>query len=81
MSDESTPEFRPLPRGVYVAPFTVHGDRYLYAVDDWGEHVGFRTVPNGADFNPAVDELWAILDRIPTLSDVSDRPSYLTLVS
>jgi hypothetical protein len=73
------PEFRPLPFGVYVAPFTLHGDRYLYAVDTTGEHVGFRTVPNGADFNQAIDELWAMLDSLPTLHDVSDRPAFLTL--
>lgn len=70
-----------LPRGVYIAPFTIRGERYLYAVDDAGEHVGFRTVPLHADFNPAVDELWVMLDRIPTLHDVSDRPPSLTLIA
>jgi hypothetical protein len=53
---------RLLRRGVYLAPFTLHGDRYFYAVDDAGEQIGMRTVPIGADATGPIDELWTIVD-------------------
>lgn len=74
--------FESLPRGVYLAPFTLNGDRYYYAIDELGEQLGFRTVAIGADPMVAIDELWDLLDRRVTLHDVSDRPasSFLRLV-
>lgn len=75
-------DFAPLPRGVYLASFTLHGDRYYYAVDDFGNHVGMRTVPIGADPTFAIDELWDVLDAIPSQHDVRDLPSsHLRLIS
>lgn len=60
------------PRGVYVATFTEEsGYRWVYSVDSRGVRVGLKTVPPGADFNFAVDALWAELDRTdPPWGDV-----------
>jgi hypothetical protein len=71
--DTAAPELKPLPRGVYIAPFTLGGQRYIYAVDERGEHLGSRTVPIGADLDPAAGELWDILEkRAPQLSLVRE---------
>lgn len=74
--------FQPLPRGVYLAPYTVNGDRFFYAVDETGEMVGCRPVPIGADADAACEELWAKLDARPSQSDVSGVPSsHLRLIA
>lgn len=68
--------FVPLRRGVYLAPFTLHGDRYYYAVDDMGDQIGMRAVPIGRDPTDAIDELWAIVDaKCPPMHDVAELPS------
>lgn len=69
--------FEPLPRGVYLATFTLNGDRYYYAANETGDHVAGRSVPLGADPTSAIDELWDILERrFPvSLHDVSGLPS------
>lgn len=75
-----TDGFEPMPRGVYLAPFTLHGDRYYYAVDDLGEQVGFRTVALGADPMVAIDELWELLNASASLHDVPHPSAHLRLV-
>lgn len=76
--------FQPLPRGVYLASFTLDGGRYYYAVNDFGDHVEGRTVPLGADPTDAIDALWAVLDRRYPASlstDVPNLPSSRGMVS
>jgi hypothetical protein len=77
MPHRSPPAFSPLRRGVWLATFTLNGDRYYYAVDDTGDLVAGRSVPIGADPLPYTDELWAILEakRPVSLHDVADLPS------
>ena len=59
--------FEPLPRGVYLAPFTVKGDRYYYAIDGTGDLIAGRMVPTSAEPACAIDELWEALDARPQL--------------
>lgn len=74
--------FKPQRRGVWLATFTLNGDRYYYATNDLGELIEGRSVPPGADPTEATDELWEILERRSPVSlhDVSDLPS-LRLIS
>jgi hypothetical protein len=67
----------PQRRGVWLATFTLNGDRYYYACDDMGDLIEGRSVPIGADPMDAIDEWWALLDaRCPvSLHDVSGLPS------
>src|SRR5687767_12146397 len=74
---DSEGAFKPQRRGVWLATFTLNGDRYYYAANDMGDLIDGRSVPIGADPTDAIDELWTILDaRCPvSLHDVSDLPS------
>lgn len=77
MPHRPSPQFAPLRRGVWLATFTLNGDRYYYAANELGDFVDGRSVPIGADPTDAIDELWEILDlRFPvSLHGVSDLPS------
>jgi hypothetical protein len=60
-------------RGVYIAPFLVLGQRYLYAADQRGEKIADRMVPIGVSMEDAVEELWGVLDGVaPSLAIVRE---------